>query len=116
MRQILIAAWIGIFFSNCAEQKITHCISETCPFEATVIDLRSLDGCDFVFELKDGTRLIPERRIYVRAPEKEADPVYYYQFVNGARVTIGFNESSSLSSCMAGQMVYITCITEMDKG
>ena len=34
-------------------------VTPACSQDATVKDLRPLDGCDFVFELSDGTRLIP---------------------------------------------------------
>ena len=83
-----------------------------CSKDATVIDLTGLDGCNFAFELNDGTRLLPERRTYIQAPSKEEDPVYHYQFVAGTKVRLGFEESLAVGICMAGRIVFVTCITD----
>jgi hypothetical protein len=110
MKYFLIIFAMGAFLANCSDHKIDP---QSCSVNATVVDLRSLDGCDFAFELEDGSRLLPERRTYIRAPSKESDPVYYYQFTNGARVKIGFVQSPGLGVCMAGEMVFVTCITDL---
>lgn len=104
-----------LVFLGCSETKVIRCFPNPCSVEATVVDLRSLDGCDFVFELSDGTRLLPERRTYIQAPTKEADPVYHYQFVNGAKVGISYEESLALSACMAGRIVFVTCLSDLSE-
>jgi hypothetical protein len=110
MRYLLAIIATTAFMANCADPQADP---RSCSVKATVVDLRSLDGCDFAFELEDGTRLLPERRTYVQAPSKESDPVYHYQFTNGTRVKIGFEESPAFGACMAGQIVFVTCITNV---
>ena len=86
-------------------------VATACSQEAIVKDLRSLDGCDFVFELTDGTRLIPERRVYIQAPSQQDDPIYYFEFKDGDKVKISYQDSHLLGACMAGKIVFITCIS-----
>jgi len=86
-----------------------------CATEAVVKDLTGLDGCGFVFELADGTRLIPEHRTYIQAPKKEDDPIYYFQMKDSEKVKISYRESQLLGVCMAGPIVFITCITPLEK-
>lgn len=93
-----------------------NCDNTTCATEATVVDMTGLDGCGFMFELVDGTRLEPERRIYIQAPTKEEDPLYHFNLKPGQIVKINWIESTDLASiCMAGPIVFITCITECRK-
>ena len=77
--------------------------------KATVKAL-NLDGCQFALDLIDGTRLIPEMRVYVQAPNPEEDPAYYFEFVDGMEVCIKYNESTAPNICMAGQTVFLTFI------
>ena len=87
---------------------------------ATVRDLTGLDGCGFVFELADGTRLEPIRQ-FLRCgtpplpKEVTEDPLFNFQFVEGKKVSIGFQEmTEAVSICMVGKMVKITCIEEIN--
>jgi len=89
-------------------------VEPTCSQEATVKDLRSLDGCDFVFELPNGTRLIPERRTYVQAPAKEDDAIYYFPLADGERVKFSYRDSQLSDACTAGEIVFVTCITSLE--
>ncbi len=102
---------LPILLAGIACDKKEECISASCLQEATVKDLRSLDGCDFVFELSDGTRLIPERKTYIQAPKKADDPIYYFQLKDGEKVKISYRNTQLLGACMAGDIVFITCIT-----
>lgn len=78
-----------------------------------MVDMTGLDGCGLMFELADGTRLEPEMRTYVQAPTKEEDPLYHFELKAGQTVKIDWQESTGLASiCMAGPIVFITCITE----
>lgn len=91
----------------------------TCGTEATVRDLTGLDGCGFVFELNDGTRLEPVRMFFCGTPPLPAevtnDPLYNFQFVDGKKVRIGYVETQEMASiCMAGKLVKITCLEEME--
>jgi hypothetical protein len=82
---------------------------------ATVRDLTGLDGCGFVFELADGTKLQPQMLGYCGTPplpkEVTENPLYNFQFIDGKQVRIGFEEvTDAMSICMVGKVVKITCI------
>jgi hypothetical protein len=77
---------------------------------ATVRDLTGLDGCGFVFELADGTRLEPYISV---AKEGLENPLYNFQFADGKTVWITYEEKTDVAGiCMVGKIVTITCITE----
>jgi len=84
---------------------------------ATVRDLTGLDGCGFVFELEDGTRLEPNRIGYCGTPplpkEITEDPLFNFEFVDGKQVIIGFEEVGGASICMVGAIVKINCLEEV---
>ncbi|MEQ8304245.1 MAG: hypothetical protein RIB47_12700 [Cyclobacteriaceae bacterium] len=86
-----------------------------CEVEATVVDMTGLDGCSIMFELADGTRIEPERRTYVTAPSIAEDPLYHFDLKVGQKVRISYEESLALSICMAGPIVFVTCISECEK-
>ena len=86
---------------------------------ATVKDLTGLDGCGFVFELANGTRLEPQMFGYCGTPplpkEVTENPLYNFQWVDGKQVRIGFEEvTDAVSICMVGKIVKITCIEEIN--
>jgi hypothetical protein len=86
---------------------------------ATVRDLQGLDGCGFVFELNDGTRLEPLRLAFCGTPplpkEITENPLYNFEFVDGKHVVIGYETQTDYGSyCMVGPVVKITCITEAE--
>lgn len=98
--------------------KNREAVTPKCDTFATIVDLRGLDGCGFVFELSDGTRLEPLLRNYVKGidadEEMEADPLYLYDFVHGQHVKISYEVQQDYGSdCMVGQIVKITCLTEV---
>ncbi len=108
MKQVLVFVFGFLMMAGCDKASMSGCSTE-----ATVIDLKGLDGCDFAFELNDGTRLLPERRTYIQAPSKEEDPIYHYQFVAGTKVHINFEESLALGACMAGPIIFVTCLSDL---
>ena len=87
--------------------------------EATVRDLSGLDGCWFVFELNDGTRLQPYFLPTCGTPplpkEVTEDPLYQFDWQDGKRVKIGYRETKGFNTCMSGQLVKITCIETLDQ-
>ncbi|MGE0770417.1 MAG: hypothetical protein AB7K37_01810 [Cyclobacteriaceae bacterium] len=101
---------VGLF--QCEGNKKQPCESSACAVTATVVDLTGLDGCGLVFELEDGSRKIPEYRTYVQPPKPEEDPLYYFDLKAGQRVRISYEESLALSACMAGSIIFVTCITD----
>lgn len=102
----------GIF--QCEDRVV--CPPDLCGEEATVLDLNGkLDGCGWVLELKDGTRVIPEQRVYIQAPTKEEDPLYHFTLVDGAKVNVSFNElEGGVDACMVGKHVFVTCIKSVE--
>jgi hypothetical protein len=95
--------------------EVIKCYAPDCAQVATVRDLTGLDGCGVVLELIDGTRLIPERRVYVQAPKPEEDPLYYFELKADDKVQISYQESLALSGCMNGKIVFITCIKPLSQ-
>jgi hypothetical protein len=115
---IILAFFSAIIFWSCEEDKI-NAVSCDNGVLATVRDLTGLDGCGFVFELTDGTRLEPMRLMYCGTPplpkEVTEDPLYDFQFVDGKQVRLGYEEIQDAASiCMVGKIVRITCIEEIN--
>jgi hypothetical protein len=109
----LLLLMLGL--SRCSEEDLRM----PCSTQATVRDLTGLDGCGFVFELEDGTRLEPVReyRLYCGTPplpkEVTEDPLYNFNFVDGKKVLIAYELKPSGSYCMAGLPAKITCLSEI---
>ena len=112
----LILVLMGFLFS--CEEEIDPSVSCSIGVEATIRDLTGLDGCGFVFELNDGTRLEPLRLDYCGTPplpkEITEDPLYNLIWVNGKRVKIGYEVTKAVSVCMAGPIVKINCLEELN--
>ena len=103
---------ILFLFATCSGPEVTIlCFTQNCDIPATVRHLRNLDGCSYGFELSDGSIIIPERRTYVTAPKIEDDPIYYFKFVDGASVKVGFVINETIvNTCMSGKVAFIKCI------
>ncbi len=120
MKTLTIIAFFTFFsslFWSCEDNKITNTSCKPGVL-ATVKDLTGLDGCGFVFELSDGSKLEPVRP-FIRCgtpplpKEVTEDPLYNFQFVDGKKVRIAYEEITEAASiCMVGKVVKITCIEE----
>lgn len=118
MKKIIIHAGLLLLitagFISCDDDSVKmHCDTR-----ATVKDLRGLDGCGFVFELADGTRLEPSLPAFcgfgAMPLEMSDDPLYGFEWVDGKEVTIAYEPASDMASvCMAGEVVKITCLSEL---
>ena len=85
---------------------------------ATVRDLTGLDGCGFVFELQDGTKLEPYLIGFCGTPplpkEITENPLYNFKWVDGKKVIIVYERVVEIASiCMVGPIVKITCLQEV---
>ncbi len=85
---------------------------------ATVKDLTGLDGCGFVFELADGTKLESQMLFFCGTPplpkEVTENPLYNFQWVDGKQVRIAYEEIPDAASiCMVGKIVKIACLEEV---
>jgi hypothetical protein len=117
MKNLLPFLLIGLVALACDEEKFDGSVPCNEGAEATVRDLTGLDGCGFVFELEDGTRLEPLRLFYCGTPplpkEVTEDPLYQFEFVAGKKVIIGYESTKAMSACMVGPVVKITCLEEV---
>jgi len=114
--RLLAFVMIVFVFSSCNEDGLR--VSCDDGVTATVRDLTGLDGCGFVFELEDGTRLEPQRMGYCGtgplSKEITEDPLFDFEFIDGKRVIIGFEEVEGAAGiCMVGPIVKITCLQEV---
>jgi hypothetical protein len=103
---------LSSLFYQCDNQNMGDC-----SVPATVRDLTGLDGCGFVLELTDGTKLLPQQIIRCGTPpqtkEMNDDPLLGFEFIDGKKVRISYEKINGQSICMAGPMVKITCIEEV---
>lgn len=111
MKYVVIIILLGLI--GCDHETGSPTV-DSCSTEAVIKDLTGLDGCGYILELNDGTRLIPERRTYIQAPSKEDDPIYYFQMSDGHKVKISYRPTQLLGTCMAGEIVFITCISSLE--
>jgi hypothetical protein len=114
-RFAIMALFASSIFVACDQGR--EAVEPSCDVRATVRDLTGFDGCGFVFELEDGTRLEPLRIGYCGTPpmpkDLPKDPLLGFEFVDGKKVKIGYTLAESGGSiCMVGPLVHITCITE----
>jgi hypothetical protein len=89
--------------------------SKDCSTPATIRDLTGLDGCGWVFELGDGTRLEPvwDQGFCGFQETGEQDSINDFEFVDGKPVLINYEiVDNAVSICMVGPAVKITCISE----
>jgi len=118
MKKFLVNLLIGVVFISTAFQCGTDPVPDSCSVPAIVRDLTNLDGCGFVFELNDGTRLIPVwewgRCGTPPLPQGATeDPLYNFEYWDGRAVLIEYIERNDFATvCMAGKTVKITCIKE----
>lgn len=95
---------------------LAACDNETssCAMHATVRDLRSLDGCGFVFELDDHTILVPTSPLWCGTGSPDGkDPLAGFEYVDGMQVLLSYEIIEGVANtCMAGTLVEIKCLEE----
>jgi len=111
MKKVGAFIFLVLVFMGCNDDQ-----PENCSTFATVRDLTGLDGCGWVFELQDGTRLEPLRIFRCATPpvkEMTEDPLNDFEFIDGKKVMIDYDlVENGASICMVGPVVRITCISE----
>ena len=115
MKRVCVFFLLALIFNQCSNDDDQ---TPVCSTPATVRDLTGLDGCGWVFELEDGTRLEPLRMLYCGTPplpkEVTEDPLHNFEFVDGKKVFINYETvQTGVSICMVGPIVRITCISEV---
>jgi len=114
MKGLIFSLLLTLGLQSCGDTYTIICGTEPCGTIAKVVDMTGLDGCGLMFELPNGTRLEPEFRTYIQAPTVDQDPLYHFNLKAGQTVKIDWEESKELASiCMAGPIVFITCIVEV---
>jgi hypothetical protein len=115
MKVLIVGLVLAFGVFQCDD--VVTCPVESCGEEATVRDLTGkLDGCGWVLELEDGSRVIPERRVYIQAPSKEEDPIYHFTLVDGDRVYVSYDvQEGGVDACMVGRNVFVTCIKHAEE-
>jgi len=114
--KILVAVGVLLvsLFKCQGSEKTGEYMPVGCSEIASVVDFTGLDGCGLMLVLEDGTRLNPEKRVYVQAPKREDDPLYYFTLLAGEKVKISYKETDGMDACMAGKRVFITCISKIE--
>jgi hypothetical protein len=106
-----------LLFTRCEEEQPLVITCDNAVL-ATVKNLTGLDGCGFVFELADGSRLEPQMLGYCGTPplpkEITENPLYNFQWIDGQKVRIAYEEIPDAARiCMVGKIVKITCLQEV---
>ena len=117
-KKLVYGLLVATIFTSTAFQCGPDPIPTSCSVPAIVRDLSNLDGCGFVFELNDGTKLIPvwEWGWCGTPPLPKGameDPLYNFEFWEGRAVLLEYVERKDFATvCMAGKTVKITCLKE----
>ncbi|MGE0174506.1 MAG: hypothetical protein AB7T49_17050 [Oligoflexales bacterium] len=94
MKKLVLSFALVAFF---ALGNASNGFSEEIATQGTIIDMTGLDGCTFLIQLDDGSRL-------------EADIPAEFQ-IDGLRVGITYIPEPRMSICMAGETVKLISIT-----
>src|SRR5688500_9190767 len=120
MFRSIFLSFVGLMMAAaCTDEAIEVQDSEVnCSTPATIKDLTGLDGCGFVFELEDGTRLLPVVVFCCGTPplpeNPPPNPLVGYEYVDGKKVMIDYTLSEGYAgACMAGEYASITCISDV---
>jgi hypothetical protein len=115
MKAVYISMISCLITLSCADGDITPKEDNTCSTQATVKNYTGLDGCGYVLELNDGRILEPVTMTVCGPPPHNImtldNPLANFE-VDGKRVLIDYELIESVSICMAGQTVKISCISE----
>lgn len=109
MKKILLLLPLILLFACKTKQSATNTSQTqppTCQTKAVVLDMKNLDGCQFLLQVENGEKWLPM---------EIADP--NFQFHNKQTVLFDYEEVTDyMSICMAeNKGVNITCIKELSK-
>lgn len=106
--KLVLHLLLSFFIISCSTSKVANApLPSGCTTEAKVLDYTGLDGCRFLLELKDGTRLLP---ISLSDPE--------FLFSENQIVMIDYKvEKEVVSACLTAALPsHINCIREIKAG
>ena len=101
MRPLLLSLCLLLSLTACDQKDLA---GPECSTPATVRDFTRLSGCGSVLELRNGQRLEPWGERWVEFPK-----------VDGQRMTVTYREAPAASSCLAGKVTEVDCITALGK-
>ncbi|GAA0191088.1 hypothetical protein GCM10009122_53250 [Fulvivirga kasyanovii] len=86
-----------------------------CSYDAVVEDHTGLDGCGFLFRLKNGEYLYPVWPYFCGTPPQAVEnPLEDFEYVNGKRVRIEFEYLEGFANvCMKGSTVIINSVEDV---
>jgi hypothetical protein len=99
MKQFVIFVLLSILTFSCNPTKTT---TSNCTTEGIVKDMTGLDGCKFIIQLTDGTKLNP-----IELSDKS------FQLKDGQKIRFSYEAIDAMNICMAGETVKVTCINEI---
>ena len=94
--KITLLAFVLLLVLSCSNEDDTF----LCDEKAILRNFTGLDGCSYVLVLDD------EKVLEIGDLEVEPD----FQFRDGLRVSVTYEELSSASICMVGSIVRVLCI------
>lgn len=89
-----------VFLSSCLSMDPK--LINICDQKGTVVDHTGLDGCKWIIEQEDGSKLIP-----IAADQQK------YNWKDGTQINFGFENENEINTCMAGQTIHLTCLKEV---
>jgi hypothetical protein len=113
MKTILLLVAILVFSFSCKKHEELH--HSSCGTSATVRDLRSQDGCGFVFELADGSKIEPAtiststHTCGSHNGSTTSNPLSSFSFQDGQKVKIGYEIVSTTTNACGAKAARITC-------
>ncbi len=117
MKEVSVIIISCLIILSCSEENTTpkKNYANSCSIKATIRDYTGLDGCGYVLELNDGSILEPVRMVVCGPPPQNImtldNPLLNFE-EDGKKVFVDYELIQSVSICMAGQTVKITCISE----
>lgn len=115
MKASVVLLFLGSLMMSCVSEEFfdEKVEQHKCSTKATIRDFTGLDGCGYLLELEDGTMLEPVK-LFVCGPPPQSimtlqDLTADFQH-DGMKVLIDYKNYDGGSVCMAGELVYVTCI------
>jgi len=99
---LVLAITLLALTSSCLEKNDKN----TCPnqVEAKIIDMSSLDGCGWMIQLNDGSKLNP-----INLDD------FSISLLDGNNIKLSYTENTEMMDiCMSGKIISIICISDRD--
>jgi len=108
MKKVSVSILAVLIFVQCGSNSKDYGL-----VSATVRKIKGHDCCEWVFELENGTLLVPFPNIYNATSEVNEDPLLDFEFQDGKQVFISYFEIPCSNNCSVGPVAKITRVTEV---